>query len=240
MEFKKLPRVYTYGNNVAVYSSADSNAEQYDRVDIYGEKFSADGKDVSSSHSSMILVDSSLPYVKVTADNFLKWVLPGRKYGFMKKEEAIFSPIEYEEYKSIYKELKGSRDLLNLTNHQRVLIRQIIKSTASLNGAVVADDYPPDKEKTGYSKVLPTSVIDGSAYIFLRLKTAGGNKNFVINYTGQIFSITELTDNGMEPIRNPGFFKEQKLASSSPDILFYDITNSREKKSVLPPYQLFN
>lgn len=237
--FTRTPLVYTFGNDVFVYSLPDTSSIRISQMDIFGQKFTPGSNEHERSYSKMLMADSSGSFTGVKQNNFITWLINKKPEGFVKNEELLYNKSEYKLYTDIFIAIKGDKSLRNLDMNARKVIHELVSDDATLKNAVLADDYPKDLNKAGFSKILPTGrLADGYSYIFMRLKTATGEfKNtlmrFDLNNKIEHFELSLLGK--PQKLTQPGLFS-QKPAGLSPDISFYDLRNKTEMKAKLPPY----
>jgi hypothetical protein len=86
--FTKLPLVYTYKNDVAIYSRPDTSSERTStQMDIYGQKFTAESKRPKKSNFKMLMLDSTSSFTSVKKNSFIKWLFNKKPDGYVKNDE---------------------------------------------------------------------------------------------------------------------------------------------------------
>jgi hypothetical protein len=235
-QFYNSKRIYTAGNNIPVFSDAAQTSTHEVQLDIYGEGF---GDATKKSYSSMLLVDSSGPLIKVKKDNFIDYLFKNSPEGFVKRDDILFTRKEYDQYSILLKALQGDSNLVNVDLKARKIIYNLVNNISALNNSVLADDYPTLKNKSGFAKVLQLSMQDTS-YIFLRLKTPAAVRNLTISNTSRNgSSFTDIIANDGRAVTVSGLFKKEEGTMMMPDVIFSP-SGPKEWKSLGPPYYIFN
>lgn len=238
-EFRDHPRVYTFGNNVQVYTDPSFTTGKDIQLDIFGQSF---GSAAKQSVSSVLLIDTNSSFVKVKKDNFFDYLNWNASPGFVKKEEVVLSKGEYDQYTKIFEPVKGDSNLANVDNRLRKALFDLINTTPSLNNSVLANDYTPRNGLTGFSKILSITIGNDASYLFMRLKTAVSARNVVLIYTpdGKL-ELKDLMENNGQPVNGPGLFRKVQLKDMPvPDIIYLNTEALKEWKSIMPPYNAFN
>lgn len=236
-QFYHAKRIFTAGNNIPVYANADSKSTTDYQLDIFGESL---GNTTKKSYSTMLLIDSTGPLIKIKKANFIDYLFRNNTECFVNREDILFDWVESYKYNVLFKALQGDSSLVNLDLKARKIIYNLVNNTSELNNSVLADDYPSLKNKSGFTKVLQISMQDTS-YIFLRLKTPAAVRNLTISHSSKNgSSFKDMIANDGRTVTVSGLFKKDAGYMILPDIIFAPTKGPKEWRSIGPPYYIFN
>lgn len=234
--YQLLPRIYSVGNQIPAYASSDTTQILY-HLNIYGEEIKQKG--TSSSPFSMMQVAEENGMYVVKSDNFFNALLRKGRKVYISKEGVVTTATDYNEYKRILRELKGTSFLPELPVDERKAIHELVKSNKTYFNATIVNSI----DNTTPGGYRPFVIVRGpeESILFVCLKTTDGkyaNLRLVVrkDILTDIKAVSYLNNEFPLPL----LFREERENAQQvfPKIRYRLNDSDTSYVCVAPPYEL--